>query len=108
MTITQRNLVPTVALTAATTTLYTTPAAQRAVLRAANVHNPSGGATPLTLYIVPTGKSADATTVVSEVTLAAKQNMPLVALINQVLEEGTSIQAKGADLTLLISGVEIV
>lgn len=108
MTVTAKRLVNGSQLTGAAAAYYTAPALTKAVVKNANVCNSTGGAISLTLYLVPSGGTADATNIlISARSIAAGAVDRCPEVVNQVIEAGGSLQALGANLTLVASGVEI-
>lgn len=109
MTTTAKRLVPGSQLTASVATYYTAPTKTRAVIRSAQLVNTTGGAVAVTVYAVPSGASAGAAnTLISARAVAAGESYSCPELVNTVLEEGGTLQALGLNVTLVVSGVEIV
>jgi hypothetical protein len=89
-------------------TLYTAPAGTRARIDAAVFVNPTGGALTVSAWLVPPGQSASASNIVlSAVSIAAGATRVAPELVGQVLLSGGTLQALGAGLSLVASGVEI-
>jgi hypothetical protein len=70
--------------------------------------NPTGGALTVSAWLVPPGQSASASNIVlSAVSIAAGATRVAPELVGQVLLSGGRLQALGAGLSLVASGVEI-
>lgn len=113
MAITRKRLVSGSQVATTSTTYYTAAASTRAVIGAAAVCNTTGTADQITIYLVPSAGSADATnTLISARTVAAGETYACPELIGQVIETGGTIRAKATTsasaLTLVVSGTEIV
>jgi len=77
-------------------------------VKAAALCNTTAGAVLCTVYLVPSGGSANAaTTLINAVSVAANATYTCPELVNQVIEAGGSIQALGLNVTLVASGIEI-
>jgi len=109
MTLIVKRMVAGSQLTAAAATYYTSPAVTKATIKSAALVNTTAGAVLCTVYLVPSGGAAGATnTVISGKSLAAGETYTCPEIINQVLEAGGMIQALGLNVTLIVSGAEIV
>lgn len=108
MTIKWREMVRGVTLTASAASQYTTPMLTAASIQAATVYNPTGSPVIVSIYKVPTGLAADATTLIGTRSVAAGVTNQLIDIINHKLEAGTQLYAVGLALTLNISGVEYI
>ena len=98
-------LVAGVALTGSAATYYTAPTGARTTVKSASVTNTTGGNISLTLYRVPSGGTAAATnTVISARTISGGETYNCPELVNKVLHAGDTIQAKGLNLSLDVSG----
>lgn len=103
-TVTQKNIVPGVALTAAVASYYTAPALTRARITNATVTNTTAGAVAVTLYLVPAaGAAGAANTKISARTIAPGETYTCPELVNRILEPGDSIQGLGLALSLDVS-----
>lgn len=104
------NLVPPTALPIAVTLLYTSKTFKSRI-DAASASNPTGSDQTITVYLVPSGRSPDATTeVIPPLTVAAGTSIELPAMIGQIIESGGTIQAlaNAADaIVLTVSGLQI-
>lgn len=88
---------------------YTTPANTKAAIKSAALTNTTGGAAVCTVYLVPSGGTPGASnTFISARSVAPNETYTCPELINQVLEAGGTIQAFGLDVTLAVSGAEVV
>lgn len=109
MTTTAKRLVSGSQLTGSAATYYTAPSLTRARIQSASLVNTTGGAVACTVHLVPSGGTADATnTIISARTVADDETYPCPDLINHVIEAGGTIQALGLNVTLVVSGVEII
>lgn len=96
MPISQKNIVPGVALTAAAAPYYTAPALTRARICNATLTNTTGAPVAVTVHIVPSaGVPNAANQKISARPLGALETYPCPELIGRVLEPGDSIQALG-------------
>lgn len=103
-TVTQKNIIPGVALTAVAASYYTAPALTRARVTNATVTNTTGGAVAFTAYIVAAaGAASAANTKISARTIAPGETYTCPELVNRILEPGDSIQAFGLALSLDVS-----
>lgn len=108
MTVTAKRFINGSSLTASAATYYTAPASAKAVIKALAICNTSGGAIAVTIYLVPNGGTATADNAITAgVSVAASATYTCPEAVNQVLEAGGMIQAKGALLSIVASGVEI-
>ena len=95
-------------LPAALGTLYTTPASTRTRIDAAVLCNTTGGAIVVSLWLVPPGGVAGTSNaVLSLVSIASSASRVCPELVGQVLLAGGTLQALGAGVSLVASGVEI-
>lgn len=109
MTTTVKRLVSGSQLTGSAATYYTAGTLTKAVIKSAQLTNTTAGAVACTVYVVPSGGTAGATnTLISARSIAVGETYNCPELINQVLEAGGFIQALGLNVTLTVSGVEIV
>ena len=107
MTVTARRFA-SATLSGVAATYYTVPALTKGVVKNVNVCNSTGGAVNLTLYLVPSGGSPDATNIlISARSVAAGGVDRCPEVVNQVLEAGATLQALGNGMTIVASGVEI-
>lgn len=95
---------------AATATTYYTATNVKARIDSCALTNTTGGAITVTMYLVPSGGTADATnTVLSAYSVAAGQTYVPPGVVGQWLEEGGTLQAlasSATSVTLVASGVE--
>jgi len=109
MALTLKRLISGSQLTAAAVAYYTAPANTKATIKSAALVNTTAGAVVCTVHLVPFGGSASATnTFISARSIAVNETYTCPELINQVLEAGGMIQALGLNVTLAISGAEVV
>lgn len=96
-----------VAVVAAATTQYTTPASRQDVIKDFDVCNTTAGAVTFTMNLVPTGGTAGAgNQILSSVSIPANQTLHWTG--TQVLNAGDFIStaASAVGLTLTVSGLE--
>lgn len=104
---TLRKRLSSTVLEATTGTQYTAPSGVRAQILAAVLCNSTAAAVTVSLWLVPPGGAADATNIVlSAQSLAAGESRPCPELVDQVLEAGGTLQARGAGVSLVVSGIE--
>lgn len=88
---------------------YTCPASQSVVVRHATFANTTASAVTLTAYVVPSGGSVgDATTVISQQSIAGHASYVSPELSGVVLNTGDTIQclaSAGTSISLTASGV---
>lgn len=108
MTVTAKRFINGSQLTGAAAVYYTVPALTTSVIKALSICNTTAGAITVTIYLVPSGGSAGVTNAItSGLSVAANATYVCPEAVNQVLEAGGTIQALGANLTIVASGVEI-
>jgi hypothetical protein len=105
---TYKELVKAAVLAAAPASLYTAPALTSAAIHAASANNPTAAPVAISVYKVPSGGAAGATTKLAAKTVAAGMTAQFPELVNHKLEPGTQIFADGLGCSLNISGVEYV
>lgn len=91
------------------TTVYTTPALTRAIVKCIEVCNTTSGALTLNIYLVESGGTAGASNqLISALSIAANSTFQWTG--TQVLNTGDLIQANGSGsgLTINASGAEAV
>lgn len=105
-----KDLVPPVLLTTSTDTQYTAPLSTKAVITAATITNSTGTSRTATVYLVPSGGSAGAsTTIISAKAITPGDTYVCLELIGKVIEPSGSIQtvaSANSALTFQVSGVE--
>ncbi len=110
-TITPKALFEGTAVTTSPVALYTSPTNVKTSIQSATFINASGsGAVLLTVYVVPSGGSANAASAaISALSLAVNATYQCPELINQVLEAGDAItaQASAAGISGRSSGAQI-
>lgn len=91
-------------------TTYYTATNKQARVDALSLCNTTGGAITVTVYIVPSGGSADATnTVLSSYSIAAGESYVVSAAIGQWIEDGGTLRAvasSATSVTILLSVME--
>lgn len=108
MTVTAKRLVNGSQLTGAAATYYTAPASTKAVVKSCAICNTTAGAIAVTVYLVPSGGTAGVTNaVISGLSVAANATYACPELVNQVIEAAGTLQALGANLTIVASGMEL-
>lgn len=95
-------------LTAAAVSYYAAPTLTSATIQAATVYNPTGAPVTVLIYKVPSGGSANASTLISTRAIPAGASLTPIEAINHKLEPGTQIFATGLALTLNVSGIEYI
>lgn len=109
MAITPKRLVTGSQIAASATTYYTATNV-RARIDACSLTNTTGGAITVTMHIVASGGTADATNcVLSSYSVAAGQTYVPPGVVGQWIEEGGTLQAlasSATSVTLVASGVE--
>lgn len=101
MTVSQKNIIPGTALTAALTTLYTAPGGTRIRIINATITNDTVGVVNATVHIIPSGGAAlSANKRISARPLAVNETYTCPELIGRVLEPGDFIQALGLNLSM--------
>ena len=109
MTTTAKRLVSGSQLTGSAATYYTAPTLTKAVIKSAQLTNTTAGAVACTVYLIPSGGTAGATnTFISARSIAVGETYNCPELVNAVLEAGGFIQSLGLNVTLTVSGIEIV
>lgn len=92
-----------------TTTLYTVDAGQTVAINQATVCNTDASARTLTVYVVPSGGSASATTtLVKDLSLAAGETKALYELEGHLLTPSMSIRAIASTagvISMAVSGI---
>lgn len=107
MALTIKRLVPGSILTGSAAVYYTCPASKYAILKSLTVSNSTGAAVSCSLYLVPSGGSATAAYLIRPPRLIdVNESYTCPEAVNQVLEDGGTIQAFGSGLTLIVSGAE--
>lgn len=106
MTISQKNIVPGVVLTAAAAIYHTAPALTRERISNATLTNTTAGAVACTVYTV-TGAGAPiaAQAKISARPIGIGETYPCPELIGRVLEPGDTIQAIGLGVSLDVSAL---
>lgn len=104
----QLSLVTAFALSGTPAAAYTVPALTTASVSAAAVNNPTGAPVLVNLYRVPNAGTADDTTRIASVTVAAGKTAPVYEMVNHKMIEGMSIYGDGAGCYLNVSGTETV
>lgn len=103
-------LFPSAQLTSTTATYYEVGANTNTVIDAAIASNSTGTNRAITVYLVPSGGTADATNIsVVSTTVPANGDVSLPRLVLQALSSGGTIQAKAdanSAVNLRISGRE--
>jgi len=103
-------LFPTAQMTASTATYYTVGANTNTVIDSAIASNGTGTNRTITVYLVPSGGTADATNIVIPSTVVpANSDITLNRLILQALSVGATLQAKSdaaSAVNLRVSGRE--
>lgn len=108
MTVTAKRFINGSLMTAAAVTYYTAPTSTKAVIKALAICNTTGVAITVTIYLVPNGGTATGDNAITAgLSVAANATYTCPEAVNQVLEAGGMIQAKGANLSIVASGVEI-
>lgn len=97
------------AITAGTTTVYTTPASTRTMVKEIDICNTTGGALTVNVHLVPSGGAAGtANALLYGTSINANSTLQWSGV--QVLNAGDTIQVQGSGLglTILASGGEAV
>lgn len=103
-TVTQKNIVPGVALAAAVAICYTAPGLTRARITNATLTNTTAGVVAGTVYIVTgSGAPTAAAAKISARSIAPGETYTCPELVNRILEPGDTIQALGLLLSLDVS-----
>lgn len=79
-------------------------------LEAVSGHNSHTSSAQISMHIVPTGASADATNLIHQAALAAGESYTVPALVSQRMKEGDTLQAVStvADVvTIMVSGTRV-
>lgn len=106
MTISQKNIVPGVALTAVVASYHTSPALTRARICNATLTNTTAGAVACTVHIVPTAGAPNAANQkINARPIGPGETYPCPELIGRVLEPGDSIQALGLAVSFDVSAL---
>lgn len=95
------------AITGATTTVYTTPASTRTMVKEIDIANTTGGALTVNVHLVPSGGAAGtANALLYGVSINANSTLQWSGV--QVINAGDTIQVQGSalGLTILASGGE--
>lgn len=104
--ISQKNIVPSAALTAVVATYYTVPALTRVRICNATLCNTTGAPVATTVHIVPSaGAAGVANRKISARNIDAGETYPCPELIGRVLEAGETIQALGLAVNLDVSAL---
>ncbi len=110
-TITAKALFEGTAVTTSPVSLYASPSNTKTSIQAASFVNASGsGAVLLTVYVVPSGGSANAASAaIAAMSLAVGATYQCPELINQVLEagDGLTVQASATGISGRASGAQI-
>lgn len=97
-------------LTTSAATYYTVPANTITTISACSLTNSTATARTATVYLVPSGGTADATNIIlSARTIAAGETYNVAAAIGQTIPAGATIQAlaeAGTAITIVASGYE--
>lgn len=102
-----KRLVPGAILTGSAASYYTCPSSKYAILKSLTVANSTGAAVSCSLYLVPNGASATAAYLIRPPRLIdVNESYTCPEAVNQVIEDGGTLQAVGAGLTLIVSGAE--
>lgn len=100
MSVTPACLIETQLLTNAAVTLYTSVA--KTIIDKLTVCNTSGGAVTVTIYIVPSGGSVGASSlIVATFSIAANTTVDMTQIQNQILEAGDFIAALASSTTVM-------
>jgi len=94
-------------LTASQAEYYAAPTGTTAIIHAAVLCNTTGGAVDCTVWLNPASAGTDRVLIDTR-TLADEESYICPELVNQVLAAGGTIDALGLNVTLYVSGVEIV
>jgi len=93
------------------TTYYTVPTGKKCVTRAITFCNPTGTARTVSVYIVPSGGSADnTTTLLKSYAVDTLETLTPSDLQNHVLQAGDTIDiiaSSASSITVLGSGTEV-
>lgn len=108
MSIVWKELINGQILTGSPAAYYTAGALVSATIQAATIFNPTGGALTVSFYKVPTGRAADASTIICVRVVPSGASVQLNEAINHKLQAGTQIFASGTGMTLAVSGVEYI
>jgi len=101
MTISQKNIIPGVALTGALVTLYTSPTGTKTRIINATITNDTAGVVAATVHIVASGGAASsANKRISARNIAPGETYTCPELIGRVLEPGDFVQALGNGLSM--------
>jgi len=104
MSVSQKNIIPGVALTASLVTLYTSPTGTKSRIINATITNDTAGVIPATVHIVSSGGSASsANKRISARNIAPGETYTCPELIARVMEPGDFLQALGNGLSLDVS-----
>lgn len=110
MAITGKRMVSGSQITASLATYYTVGASTRAQIQAMTVTNTNASARTVSIHLVPSGGTADATNIVlSAKSLAQNESYKVIEAIGQWLEAGGFISAVASAATsidLVASGIE--
>jgi len=102
--ISQKNIVPGIVLTAAAVVYHTAPVLTRERITNATITNDTAGVVAATVHIVPMGGgAATANKKISARNIAPGETYCCPELVNRVLEPGDTIQALGLGLALDVS-----
>lgn len=106
---TTKNIIPPAVLGTSIASLYTSSSRTR--LDKVTVSNPTAGAQTVSIYLVPSGSSPDATTeIVPALSIAAGASVEITTIEGQCLEKGATFQASAdaaSALVLMVTGVQI-
>lgn len=109
MSVLPKQLVAGVQLTGVAASYYTSPTSTKTTIKSASITNTTAGVVAVTVYRVPSGGSATAgNTVISARNIAVNETYNCPELINKVLEAGDSLYALGLNLSLDVSGAQMV
>lgn len=107
MALTIKRLVPGSTLTSSAAVYYTCPSSKYAILKSVTISNATASAVSCSLYLVPSGASAGSAYLIRPPRLIdVNESYTCPEAVNQVLEDGGTIQAIGPGLTLIVSGAE--
>lgn len=95
-------------LTGTAATVYTPPDKTSAAIHTAQAWNPTAAPVTVEIYVSGAPATASDSTKIESVTVPAASSATVYGLINQKLQAGYSIMAKGNDVTLTLSGAESV
>lgn len=106
MSINAKNLGDAV-LTGSLAAVYTAPSSTRAIVKQAALCNTTGSPVDVTVDVNPRS-GGTARVLIDTRTLADEETYTCPELINLVVEAGGVVRASGLNVTMMLSGVEIV